>query len=169
MVLLRLLKPRMTWVQCSYGMFWVLLCLISSPPATQLMGRFVSSSNAYNLQAIFSLQIYVQAIQGTSKVVSDVFRLPLAILLKWRPCSAVDFVRRALLLHLRQLLSGLIGVVGEEILSSLDTCSSKAWCYGAQVPLGLGCGIGNQIPVTVVQSFSRPEDMATATGTVFSD
>ena len=77
-------------------------------------------------------------------------------------------VGKTLTLHPFQLASGVLAVVGAGLLYGLEVDSSKAWYIGAQIPLGLGCGLGNQIPVTALQSFSRPEDMTMTTGVIFS-
>ncbi|KAM0814766.1 hypothetical protein AB5N19_00557 [Seiridium cardinale] len=42
-----------------------------------------------------------------------------------------------------------------------------AWYIGAQIPLGFGVGLANQVPITTLQSFAKPEDLASTMGIVF--
>lgn len=100
---------------------------------------------------------------------SGVYNLPLVAFFALGATLGGGFVGKTLLLHPPQLLSGLLATVGAALLHNLDINSSKAWYIGAQIPLGLGCGLGTHIPVTAVQSFAKPEDMSTVTGIVFSE
>lgn len=67
-----------------------------------------------------------------------------------------------------ELISGLLAVVGAALLYTLDVDSSKAWYIGPQVIFGLGIGIGNQVPMMTLQTFSKPENVASTTGVMLS-
>ena len=72
------------------------------------------------------------------------------------------------LLQPYELTSGLLATAGAALLYTLDIDSSKARYIGPQVLLGIGIGLGNQVPMTALQSFSRPEDVASTTGVMLS-
>ena len=67
-----------------------------------------------------------------------------------------------------ELISALLVTAGMALLYTLDISSSKARYDGAQVLLGFGVGFGNQIPMTAVQGLSKPEDVPSSTGIMFS-
>ena len=68
-----------------------------------------------------------------------------------------------------ELVGALIATMGAALLYTLDTDSSKAWYVGVQIPLGVGLGLGSQVPVTAVQGFSRPEHAGVMTGGLFGE
>ena len=72
------------------------------------------------------------------------------------------------LLQPYELISGLLTTAGAALLYTLEVDSSKARYIGPQVILGLGIGLGNQVPMTALQSFSRPEEVAVTTGIMLS-
>lgn len=57
---------------------------------------------------------------------------------------------------------------GEALLYTLNVESSKARYIGPQVIFGIGIGLGNQVPMTALQSFSKPEHIAPTTGVMLS-
>lgn len=65
--------------------------------------------------------------------------------------------------------SGLIAVLGAALIYCIDIGTPKAWWIGAQVPFGLGIGLGNQVPVTALQGFATPETVAATMGVAFSE
>lgn len=67
-----------------------------------------------------------------------------------------------------QLASALLMTAGAALLYTLDVHSSRARYIGPQVLLGFGLGLGNQVPMTTVQGFSKPEDVANSTGIMLS-
>jgi hypothetical protein len=73
--------------------------------------------------------------------------------------------------HLLQpygLVSGLLATVGAALLYTMAIDSSKARYIGPQVIFGLGIGLGNQVPMTALQSFAKPEHIAPTTGVMLS-
>ncbi len=72
------------------------------------------------------------------------------------------------LLQPYQLTSALLMTAGMALLYTLDVDSSQARYIGPQVLFGFGLGLGNQIPMTAVQGFSKPEDVANSTGIMLS-
>lgn len=73
------------------------------------------------------------------------------------------------MMHPLMAASGLLAVVGAALFYSMDVNTSQAWYIGAQIPFGLGIGLANQVPVTVVQAFTDPADVAIATAIVWSE
>jgi MFS transporter, DHA2 family, glioxin efflux transporter len=57
---------------------------------------------------------------------------------------------------------------GMALLYTLDINSSKARYIGAEILFGFGLGFSNQIPMTTVQGLSKPEDVPSSTGIMFS-
>ena len=56
--------------------------------------------------------------------------------------------------------------IGAGLLYTLETDSHAGEYIGFQFVVGFGNGICQQIPLTVVQAFSKPEDLATSMSTV---
>ena len=67
-----------------------------------------------------------------------------------------------------ELISALLMTAGMALLYTLDEKSSKARYVGSEVLLGFAVGFGNQIPMTAVQGLSKPDDVASSTGIMFS-
>jgi hypothetical protein len=67
-----------------------------------------------------------------------------------------------------EIVSALLAVVGTVIFYLMDIDSSKAWYVGAQIPFGIGIGLGNQAPVTALQAFAKPTEVAATVGVIFS-
>jgi hypothetical protein len=67
-----------------------------------------------------------------------------------------------------EITSPLIAVIGTVLFYTMDAGTSKAWYVGAQIVFGLGIGLGNQAPVTALQAFSKPSEVAVTIGIVFS-
>jgi len=78
------------------------------------------------------------------------------------------FITRTGLLQPFQLASGLLSTAGAAVLYTIDVDSSAGRYIGPQILLGFGIGLGNQIPMTAVQSFSKPEDVESTTGIMLS-
>lgn len=78
-------------------------------------------------------------------------------------------IGKARMIHPFTITSGLLTTLGAALLWDMDINTSKAWYIGAQVPFGLGIGLGNQVPVTVLQAFATAEDVAATTGIIFSE
>lgn len=143
---LRLLKPRMTWANCIYG--WL------NPGA--------------NFLVLFYLPIYFQAVKGTSAITSGVYTLPFMAFYALGAMMSGGMMGKTRMIHPFTITSGLLTTLGAALLWAMDVDTSKAWYIGAQVPFGLGIGLGNQVPVTVLQAFASAEDVAATTGIIFT-
>ncbi|TVY37366.1 Dehydrocurvularin exporter [Lachnellula subtilissima] len=73
-------------------------------------------------------------------------------------------IMKTRLLQPYELTSGLLATAGAALLYTLDLDSSKARYIGPQVVFGFGLGLGSQIPMTALQAFSKPENVASTTG-----
>ncbi|KAJ5635558.1 HC-toxin efflux carrier TOXA [Penicillium longicatenatum] len=142
MVPLALLKPRLVWTNAMYG--WI--------------------ANLANFQVLFYLPIYFQSIHGQSAIASGVNSLPFMAFFAAGSMLSGFLIGKTRLLQPYELISGLLATVGAALLYTLDTDSSKARYIGPQVIFGIGIGLGNQVPMTALQSFSKPEHIAPTTG-----
>ncbi|KAJ5553897.1 HC-toxin efflux carrier TOXA [Penicillium frequentans] len=142
MVPLALLKPRLVWTNAMYG--WI--------------------ANLANFQVLFYLPIYFQSIHGQSAIASGVNSLPFMAFFAAGSMLSGFLIGKTRLLQPYELVSGLLATVGAALLYTLDTDSSKARYIGSQVIFGIGIGLGNQVPMTALQSFSKPEHIAPTTG-----
>ncbi|KAL2833056.1 major facilitator superfamily domain-containing protein [Aspergillus cavernicola] len=141
MVPLRLLKPRMTWANA-------LWCYIS---------------NSF-YQVMFYLPIYFQSIHGKSAIMSGVDTLPFLAFFSLGALISGALVGKTHHLMPYQLLSALITVAGMALFYTTGVNSPQARYLGPQVLYGFGLGLGNQNPMTAVQAFSQPDDVASSTG-----
>lgn len=66
------------------------------------------------------------------------------------------------------LAGGLLATIGAALLYTVDLNSSKARYIGPQVIFGFGIGLGCQVPMMALQSFSPPEDVASVTSIIVS-
>ena len=66
------------------------------------------------------------------------------------------------------LVGGLLATVGAALLYTVDLDSSKARYLGPQVIFGFGIGLGCQVPMMALQSFTPPEDVASVTSIIVS-
>jgi hypothetical protein len=57
---------------------------------------------------------------------------------------------------------------GVALIYTSDIDTSRAFYIGAEIIFGFGLGLGNQTPMTAVQGFSKPEDVAVTTGIMLS-
>ncbi|KAK7993176.1 hypothetical protein PG989_006557 [Apiospora arundinis] len=141
MVPLRLLKPRMTWANALYG--WI--------------------ANMANFQVMFYLPIYFQSIHGQTAIESGVNNLPFMAFFAFGAIVSGTLIGKTRFLQPYELVSGLLATAGAALLYTLEVDSSLARYIGPQVLFGLGIGLGNQVPMTALQSFSKPEDIASTT------
>ncbi|TVY27454.1 Dehydrocurvularin exporter [Lachnellula hyalina] len=142
MVPLSLLKPRMTWTNALYGYI----------------------ENCANFQVLFYLPIYFQSIHGQSAIASGVNSLPFLAFFAVGSLLSGFLIMKTRLLQPYELASGLLAAAGAALLYTLDLDSSKARYIGPQVIFGFGLGLGSQIPMTALQAFSKPENVASTTG-----
>ncbi|KAI0003947.1 efflux pump [Xylariaceae sp. FL0662B] len=144
MVPLTLLQPRIIWSNSLYGFI----------------------NNIANYQVVFYLPIYFQSIHHQSAIMSGVNNLPYVAFFAFGCIVSGFLIGRTGILQPFELASGLLSTAGAALLYTLDTNSSAARYIGPQILLGLGIGIGNQVPMTASQSFSKPEDVASTTGII---
>ncbi|KAK3629723.1 hypothetical protein LTR56_017117 [Elasticomyces elasticus] len=142
MIPLKNLKPRMFWTNALYGWF----------------------VNLADFQVLFYLPIYFQSIHGQSAITSGVHTIPFVAFFAAGSIVSGVLVSKTGYLQPFQLASGLLATVGAALLYTLDVDSSLARYIGPQVILGFGIGLGNQVPMTAYQFFSKPEDVQTNTG-----
>ncbi|OOO04941.1 major facilitator superfamily MFS_1 [Aspergillus oryzae] len=145
MMPLRLLKSRTSWSHLLYA--WI--------------------ANLGNFQILFYLPIYFQSVHGSSAIMSGVYSLPFMAFYAFGAIVSGILVGKTRLLQPIELVSGLITVLGAALIYCIDTGTPKAWWIGAQVPFGLGIGLGNQVPVTALQGFATPETVAATMGVAF--
>jgi MFS transporter, DHA2 family, glioxin efflux transporter len=127
-----------------------------------------SSSNSANYQIIFYLPVYLQSIHGQSAITSGVNSLPFLAFYALGAMVSGAAIGKTRHLQPYQLISALLMTAGMSLLYTLDVNSSQARYIGPQVLFGFGVGLGNQIPMTAVQGFSKPEDVANSTGIMLS-
>ncbi|KAF7180996.1 hypothetical protein CNMCM7691_000125 [Aspergillus felis] len=142
MVPLALLRPRLVWTNALYG--WI--------------------ANLANFQVLFYLPIYFQSIHGQSAIASGINSLPFMAFFAAGSMISGFLIGTTRLLQPYEFASGLLATVGAALLYTLDIDSSKARYIGPQVIFGIGIGLGNQVPMTALQSFSKPEHIAPTTG-----
>ncbi|KAH7002506.1 putative MFS transporter [Ilyonectria destructans] len=142
MVPLTLLKPRVTWANALYSYI----------------------SNGADFQVIFYLPIYFQSIHGQSAIMSGVNSIPFLAFFALGAIVSGVAIGKTRHLQPYQLLSALLMTAGAALLYTMDVDSSQARYIGPQVLFGFGLGLGNQIPMTAVQGFSKPENVANSTG-----
>ncbi|KAJ5498103.1 Major facilitator superfamily domain general substrate transporter [Penicillium expansum] len=141
---------------------WVVLTI-----AFVVVEWFQGDANLANFQILFYLPIYFQAVHGMSAITSGVYCLPF---MAFYTCGAIvsgGIVGKTRFLQPIEFISGLIAVLGATLIYCIDVDTSMAWYIGAQIPFGLGIGLGNQVPVTALQGFATPETVAATTGVAF--
>jgi hypothetical protein len=117
---------------------------------------------------LFYLPIYFQSIHGQSAITSGVNSLPFMATFAAGAMLSGALVGKTRFLQPYELLSAVLATAGAAILYTLDLDSSKARYVGAQILVGLGIGLGNQIPMTALQGFSNAEDVPSTTGIILS-
>lgn len=125
-------------------------------------------ANCANFQVLFYLPIYFQSIKGDTAIMSGVYTLPFVCFYATGCFLSGAWIGKTRLPIVAEIVSPLLALVGAIILYEMDINTSKAWYVGAQIPFGLGIGLGNQVPVTALQSFSKPEHVAATMGIIFS-
>lgn len=128
----------------------------------------MSSSNSAFYQVLFYLPIYFQSIHGQSAIISGVSTLPFLAFFALGAVLSGTVIGKTRYLQPYELTSALLMTAGMALLYTLDIDSTQAWYIGAEVLFGFGLGFGNQVPMTAVQGWSKPEDVASSTGIMFS-
>ncbi|KAK6076017.1 major facilitator superfamily transporter [Seiridium cupressi] len=111
------------------------------------------------------------SIQDTSAIKSGVYSLPIVALfavgLTFHSIVSGGVVRKTRLLQPVELAGALFATLCAGLLYGLSPNSSKAWYIGAHIRLGFGIGLANQVPITALQSFAKPEDLGFTMGIAF--
>lgn len=116
---------------------------------------------------LFYLPIYFQSIKGTTAITSGVYQLPYVAFFALGSMISGGVIQSTHHLQPIELIGSLIATLGAGLIYNLDIDSSKAWYIGAQIPFGLGIGLGSMVPVTALQGFSKPEHIGAITGALF--
>jgi hypothetical protein len=127
-----------------------------------------SSANCANFQILFYLPIYFQSVKGDSAIMSGVYTLPLVSFYALGAILSGLWISKTRHPVVAEIISPLLALVGTVLFYYMDINTSKAWYTGAQVPFGLGIGFGNQVPVTALQAFAKPSEVAATVGILFS-
>lgn len=99
---------------------------------------------------------------------SGVNTLPYVVFFALATALSGHLVGRTRFLMPFELASGLVATAGAALLYTIDANSPTARYVGAQILLGFGVGLGNQIPMTAVGSLTPAADIATMTGFIMS-
>ncbi|KAF1949860.1 MFS general substrate transporter [Byssothecium circinans] len=138
-----------------------------------LKQRHVAGGSAFmfllgcaNFLMIYNLPLYFQSVKGSSPTKSGILVLPLIV-------SASLFVIASGILFTKfpfyqfyLLFGASFTAIGAGLLYTLKVDSYSGAYLGYQIVVGIGNGACQQIPLTVVQAFSKPEDLATSMSTV---
>jgi len=117
---------------------------------------------------MFYLPIYFQSIHGQSAIGSGINTLPFLAFFAAGSMVSGAAIGKTRLLQPYQLTSALLMTAGASLLYTMGVSSSKTRYIGPQVLFGFGLGLGNQVAMTAVQGFSKPEDVANSTGIMLS-
>lgn len=117
---------------------------------------------------MFYLPIYFQSIHGQSAVTSGVNTLPFLAFFALGAMVSGGAIGKTRYTQPYELAGALIMTVGMALIYILDVDSPKAKYIGAEVLFGFGIGLCNQVPMTAVQGFSKPDEVASATGIMVS-
>jgi hypothetical protein len=134
----------------------------------RLTNYFTSRSYAALYQVMFYLPIYFQSIQAQSAVTSGVNTLPFLAFFALGAMVSGGAIGKTRYTQPYELAGALIMTAGMALIYILDVDSPKAKYIGAEVLFGFGIGLCNQVPMTAVQGFSKPDEVASATGIMVS-
>lgn len=127
-----------------------------------------SSTNLANFDMQFYLPIYFQSIHGQSAIDSGVNAVPYIAFFAAGSVISGTLIGKTRLLQPYQIVAGLLATVGAALFYTMGVHTSKARYIGPQVIFGIGIGLGSQIPMTTLQAFSKPEDIASTTSIMLS-
>jgi hypothetical protein len=139
---------------------------VSSP--TRLTGDPSSSVNLADFQILFYLPIYFQSVHGQSAIASGVNSLPFMAFFALGSMLSGGLIGKTRIFQPYLLMGGLLATAGAALLYTLEVDSSKARYIGPEVLVGFGIGLGCQVPMMALQSFTKPEDVASITGILLS-
>lgn len=133
------------------------------------MGLLTSpSANCANFQVLFYLPIYFQSVKGDSAITSGVYTLPFVCFYALGSILSGIWIGKTRLPIAAEIVSPILALIGTILFYQMDINTPKAWYVGAQIPFGLGIGLGNQAPVTALQAFAEPAEVAATMGIIFS-
>jgi uncharacterized membrane protein len=117
---------------------------------------------------MFYLPIYFQSIYGQSAVTSRVNTLPFLAFFALGAIVSGAVIGKTRYTQPYELVGALIITAGIALIYILDVDSPKARYISAKVLFSFSIRLCNQIPITAVQGFSKPKDVASATGIMVS-
>jgi hypothetical protein len=135
--------------------------------ATRLL--ISSSANCANFQVMFYLPLYFQSVKGDSAIMSGVYTLPFVCFYTVGSLLSGAWIGKTRLPIAIEIVSPLLALIGAVLFYEMEVNTSKAWYVGAQIPFGLGVGLGNQAPVTALQANAKPTEVVATVGIIFSE
>jgi hypothetical protein len=127
-----------------------------------------TSANCANFQVLFYLPLYFQSVKGDSAIMSGVYTLPYVCFYALGSIISGGWIGKTRLPIAIEIVSPLLAMIGTILFYLMEIDTSKAWYVGAQIPFGFGIGLGNQAPVTALQAFAKPTEVAATVGIIFS-
>ncbi|KAK6074521.1 major facilitator superfamily transporter [Seiridium cupressi] len=109
------------------------------------------------------LQVPKHSIKGQSAIMSGVNCLPFLAFFALGSLISGAAIGKTRHLQPFELIGALLVTAGAALLYTLGIDSSQARYVGPQVLFGFGLGLCNQVPMTAVQGFSEPENVASST------
>jgi hypothetical protein len=126
-------------------------------------------ANCANFQGLFYLPLYFQSVKGDSAIMSGVYTLPFVCFYALGSILSGAWIGKTRLPIAMEILSPLLALIGAIFYYKMEIDTCKAWYVGAQIPFGFGIGLGNQAPVTALQAFAKPTEVAATVGIIFSE
>lgn len=126
-------------------------------------------ANAANFQVLFYLPVYFQSVRGDSAIVSGVYTLPFVCFYSVGSFLSGYWISKTGRPLVMEIAAPLIALIGVVLFYEMDISTSKAWYVGAQIPFGLGIGLGIQAPITALQALTKPSEVAAIVGILFSE
>ncbi|KAK3207478.1 hypothetical protein GRF29_103g1161474 [Pseudopithomyces chartarum] len=140
----RLMRDRNVWVNGLYGFFFC---------------------GAYFVP-LYYLPIYFQSIDNVSPLASGVRNLPLIIAFSVGAVVSGGAISKTGVAAPILTVSAVISTVAAGLLYTLDIGTGSGKWIGYQILLGLGFGVGFQVPIIIVQANAKPTDLASTTAII---
>lgn len=118
---------------------------------------------------LFYLPIYFQSVKGYSAIKSGVNTLPFVCFYAVGSLLSGVWISKTRLPIAAEIVSPLLALIGTILFYRMEIDTPKIWYVGAQIPFGFGIGLGNQVPVTALQTFAKAAEVAATMGIVFSE
>lgn len=136
-----------------------------------------------NFLMIYNLPIYFQSVMGSSPTKSGIQVLPLIVSACKCPPGSLICITECFAVAVFVVATGIVftkfpfyqlylvvgatfTAIGAGLLYTLKIDSYAGEYLGYQFVVGIGNGVCQQIPLTVVQAFSKPEDLAISMSTL---